>query len=603
MPVLVQAAASVVLAAGVFSAALYLFANHANGTFGFSSTFLSGRGALLVNTVVQGGPANRSGIRAGDVLSPPSATLVDRSVLSLFGNPPIVVAGDAAPVVRERHGTRSPVTLIAGYNTETPRFEALFFALVSLPMLALGWFIVWRKPSDGDAIVLGFMLQSFGLAMAIPDRVGPPLARLFFYEIFSSALFIFGVYCAALFFARYREGSGIARFIRRLSLYAASALTVIELLLMAATYLLPLFVGDVSILTVPTIIAVVGVPLLAFICFIDAFRSGNDVDRARLRWIGGSFFIGFSGPVFLPGAILILGSTYDVTDQLIFSSTFYVLAFGLTYAILKRRVVDVSFVINRALVFSAVSACVVGAFIALEWIAGTLFVNLSRATSLVIEAAIALVIGFSLRPLHDRTDRFVDRIFFAKRHAAEKALRQLAVEINFIRNREAVVARVQRDLVRYLEVTSIALYYRDDVEGDFAQIADAPEAPEFLDADDNAAVAMTVEEAPVHLDERDTRLRGEVAIPLAVRKVLVGALVLGHKRSGEAFAPDEMDSLRFLAGYLGAALAALSATLESTSTQSLLRELLIETREQRAQIQSLTQRLLALIEMRNAERP
>ncbi|MFN2450438.1 MAG: hypothetical protein ABR508_11735 [Candidatus Baltobacteraceae bacterium] len=592
MEACMRIAASCLLAAGLLFVGLYLFANRTNGTFGFTSTLLMGRAAVRVDSVDRAGAAQRAGIHAGDVFAPASGSWHDRAPLYLFANAPIVAAGDVGRIVLERGDSRRVVSLRAAANASSPAIEALFFALLAVPMLALGWFISWRKPGDRDAVLLGGMLQLFGVALAIPDRVGSPLARLVLYELTASTFFILGVYCALVFFAGYSRGAGFKRLLRRVCLYAGTAVTALEILLMSATYMLPAFVGDVSGLTGPSVACVVLVPVLAFVCLVDAFRAGTIIDRQRLRWIGGSFFLGFSGPMLLPGATLLMGSSYTVIDQVLFSATFYVLAAGLTYAVLKRRVVDVAFVLNRALVFSVVSGIVVACFIALEWLAGALLVNLSRPTSFIIEGGIAIVIGFSLRPIHDRTDHFIDRVFFAKRHAAEKALRHLATEVNFIRDRESLLARVQRDLTAYLETTAVCIYYRSDVQSDFALLCSTSDAAEFVDADDDAAVGMAVEEVPIELHTRVTNIAGELAVPMAVRKALMGILVVGHKRSGEAFAPDEIESLRFLAGYLATALASTSASDgASQTTDALLRELIAETRQQREEITMLHRRL------------
>lgn len=160
--------------------------------------------------------------------------------------------------------------------------------------------------------------------------------------------------------------------------------------------------------------------------------------------------------------------------------------------------------------------------------------------------------------------------------------------MQFIRERSALLERIERDLTEYVDATTVSVYFRDDALGDFLLLRSTGSMPEVIDADDDAAVALVVEEAPVELHRRRTRIPGELAIPLAVRKTLVGILILGERRSGEAYAPDEVESLRFLSGYLATALAVNSATREHPgTTDGSLDAILQELRLQRGELSSL----------------
>ncbi len=546
---------------------------------------------MRILAVDDAGPAQLAGLHSGDVLVPTGNALTERAPFFLFANAPLVARGDAVRVTAQHNGRSKDVTLVARANPSGLSYEALFFCLLATPMLLLGWLLLWRKAESGDAVTLGIMLLLFGLFIAAPDRVGSPLDRFAISEIFASANIIAAVMVAAIFFARYPEGLGIRRSRFRLALMRlAIAVSIVELGLMAFSYIGPAYVGSITWLLIPTVIVVAGPILAALLCFINAFRFGDQTERARLRWLGGAYFLGFTGPILIPPTSLLLGPRFTVVDQVAFESTLFILAFGLTYAVLRRRVVDITFVLNRALVFSAVSAIVVALFIGIEWLTGLLFLNISRSTSFLLEAGIAVAIGFSLRPIHKQVDRFIDRVFFAKRHAAERALHHLAAEVNFIRDRGALTGRVQRDLSTYLDVPLVSIYYRDDVQSDFSLIGSTENTAEFIDADDDAVVALTVQEQPIELHGRSTSLNGELAIPLAVRKALVGMLVLGERPSHEAYAPDEIESLRFLANNLAPSLA-VKAAPENALRTSILTEILAELRLQRKELKALGTRI------------
>jgi len=590
--------AAVLLLGGLVLVALYLFANRPAGTFGFTSTFLNGTPVARIDAVERG-PAQQAGLRAGDLIAARGTRFIDRTPLYLFGNAQIVAQGDTVQVRVGRNGAWRDLALTAGADPHSPPFEALYFSIIGVPILLLGWFVVWMKPRSSDAITLGIMLLILGLWASMPDRVGSPAYRFIQSEIVGSAFYILGVFAAAVFFARYPEGQGtrISR-LRRWLLAFVSVITLLELGRMAALFITPAYAGIVSWLQLPVPPIVLSL-LATLACFIDAFVHGDATQRMRLRWLGGSYFIGFAGPVFIPTATVVLGSRFTTLDQVLFESTMFVLAAGLTYAVLRRRVIDIAFVLNRALVFAVVSGAVITFFLAFEWLVGMLFVNISPRTSYFVDAVAAILIGVFLRPLHARVDHSIDRVFFAKRHAAENALRHLATEIPFIRERSALLERIERDLTTYTDAALVAIYFREDPQGDFLLLRSTDAAPntvpEIVDADDDAAVALAVDEAPVELHGRHTQMRGELAVPLAVRKLLVGMLVVGEKTSGEAYAPDELQSLRFLSGYLGTALASFSTPNragEETPT-ALLATLLSETRSQRGELRALSEDVAA----------
>jgi GAF domain-containing protein len=71
---------------------------------------------------------------------------------------------------------------------------------------------------------------------------------------------------------------------------------------------------------------------------------------------------------------------------------------------------------------------------------------------------------------------------------------------------------------------------------------------------DPAILAMRTWHEPVDLHRFDTTLEGERAFPMMARGRLLGVLVCGEKRNGEAFAPDESEALATVAHGVGTAI-------------------------------------------------
>jgi hypothetical protein len=207
---------------------------------------------------------------------------------------------------------------------------------------------------------------------------------------------------------------------------------------------------------------------------------------------------------------------------------------------------------------------------ALEWALSTVFVKFSHVTSTSLELMLALVLGFSLRGIHSRVDAFIDDLFFRSRHDAERALKTFAREVAYVTDPRVAVARAHAELVRRTGAEDAAVYVvtgADTVRVDPAESA----APDRVDLDDPALVRMRATRLPVALGDLASAFAGDRAFPMCVRDAITGAVVLGPKSNGEAYAPDEIATVETVVLALGNALDALqTAALKAEIARVLL---------------------------------
>ncbi len=219
----------------------------------------------------------------------------------------------------------------------------------------------------------------------------------------------------------------------------------------------------------------------------------------------------------------------------------FVAPLGLTYSLLNRRILDVGFAVNRAMVFSAVSIVIVGVFVLFEWVLGDWFSSTSHTANLAISAAVALSLGLSVRIIHARVDRALDAVFFRKRHEDEQALRAFAREAAYISDGPTLLARTSEILQQRAGASTVTFVLEQDA---FAPAGE----------NDRAIVALRAWHKVVDLHDLKTALHGEFAFPMVSRGRLVGALVIGSKASGESYAPDESEAITSIAHGVGGAL-------------------------------------------------
>jgi hypothetical protein len=257
-------------------------------------------------------------------------------------------------------------------------------------------------------------------------------------------------------------------------------------------------------------------------------------------------------------------------------------AVAFLYAVLRHRVVDITVVINRALVYALTTSLVLGLFALLESLIER--TTLGRSAGLLLELAVPLGLGVALSSVHRRIEHLVDRFIFRRQYRAETALRRFGEDCGFIREPERLFTLGVGEIARHTDATLVALYERSPGGEGYAcrrQMGE-PALPDSIPTDDRAFVALRARNAELALHDTPSDLGAEgYAYPLMLRGDLLGALVVGE-RPGEHYAADERALLFHVAHEIGAALFALRAQeLEAQvkESEARIREIEVRARE------------------------
>ena len=278
------------------------------------------------------------------------------------------------------------------------------------------------------------------------------------------------------------------------------------------------------------------VTALAF-AFTQGWREARSVDRERIRWISVSTAIGLGGLI-VTIVLEALGANEFVAVPFVFALA--AIPIGTAYAILRHRMLDIGFVINRALVFGAISALVVAALRLLEFILGKYVTSLGHVQSAVLEGLLALAIGVSLGRIHARVDSVVDTVFFRERHRAEASLRRVTREAAYVDDPQILAERVVAAVDRHANAAGTALYLTDG--STYAPFLTTLTNVEPMERNDVAVVRMRALGDPIDLEDLvretgPTQCPGAVAFPMIVRGQLLGVLACGPKRNLESTLP------------------------------------------------------------------
>jgi signal transduction histidine kinase len=241
-------------------------------------------------------------------------------------------------------------------------------------------------------------------------------------------------------------------------------------------------------------------------------------------------------------------ATLMVGDALMYLALLLIpLSIGI--ALLRYRLFDVDVLINRTLVYGALTACIIGLYVLVVGYLGVLFrTGGNLAISLLATGLVALL----FQPLHYRLQRGVNRLMYGERDDPYAVLSRLGQRLEATLAPESVLPTIIQTVKESLKLPYAAIALRQD---------------------NSFAVAAATGE-PV-----DDALR----LPLVYQNETVGQLLLAPRAPGESFSPADRRLLEDLAREAGVAVHAVRLTADLqrlTEDLQRSRERLVTAREE-----------------------
>ncbi|HKU67216.1 MAG TPA: GAF domain-containing protein [Candidatus Baltobacteraceae bacterium] len=492
-------------------------------------------GVVRIVAVRAHSSAARAGIRPGDRVTFGDTQMERARVLYA---PP----GSRVPVVV--NGSRTAI-LTAPPAYHDPSLWLPF--AIRLAFLVVAGLLAWRRFDDAASRSLAAFLWCFGLTIGMRNTVLPtPALTLVVEQIGSSVLLLLGAGFAAVFAATFPSGTAkpLPHLLARIAVWIAVASSIVAV----SSLWLANSAANTSLLNFFLLCAMAIIALFVVVTLIVAYLHGEFAERQRRKWV--FFFLAIAlGAIGADLAFIALGGYNFIVDL---ATLPFVAAtpFGLAYVILRHRVIDVGFVLNRAVVYTAVSVIVVGVFVMVETLLAKYVESTSHVTSTAVQLAVALALGFSIRYVHARVDRFVDNVLFRERHLAEAAIRTFAHDASYITDLDVLLTRCVQIVEHHAKTLGSGVWLADDAGIYTARAGTFAIAP-AVDENDPALVSMRARHVNVHVRDCGSALPGVRAFPMIVRGELLGILVCGQKLDDDTYAPDEEDALASLAAAVG----------------------------------------------------
>lgn len=288
------------------------------------------------------------------------------------------------------------------------------------------------------------------------------------------------------------------------------------------------------------------------------FGQASGAQRNRIKLVAATI------AMFLLQGLLVLIATFlsslanFVTVRIIADALTVCAAALLAFSMLRHKLFDFGFVVNRTLVFGVVSFVLLACFGLGEKLVDALIPESWRGGSAVIEGIIALGLFLSFHRLHDWIEARIERLLFRAWHDNEAALHGFVERAEHYERRDTLALDAAREFHRFTR-TNAALFWRD-VSGDFVLLAAAPSWPQSaIDADDRALTQARANRGAVDVTAGGSALAAELVLPVIDHGTLLGFVAVAPKPNGIGYRPDEVAAMTSAAQRIGLDLQAMRA--------------------------------------------
>jgi hypothetical protein len=206
-----------------------------------------------------------------------------------------------------------------------------------------------------------------------------------------------------------------------------------------------------------TNIGMLSAAALSVVSLVQRYRQGGLIERAQIRCIA-------LGAVLLAACFIVASFQIEPFSDLSWGLGFALLSLqpiAIFFAITRYRLFEIDRLINRTLVYGALTAILAGIFTAGIGLAQRLFIATTGETSDAAIVMTTLVVATAYAPLRRRLEAIIDRRFKYE-HRRFGAYREDVLRVLGVLDPTRAAQRLVSEAVRELEATGGAVVDRED---------------------------------------------------------------------------------------------------------------------------------------------
>jgi hypothetical protein len=204
--------------------------------------------------------------------------------------------------------------------------------------------------------------------------------------------------------------------------------------------------------------------VVSIVALFRRYSRAAEHERVQLRWVasGGGVFLAVY-LLTLPLASVLGVSEQSTTGQVITAVSqtgFAALPIAIGYAILRHRLYDIDVVINRALVYAALTAILAATYVGSVLLLQLLLNGITGDSSLAV-AGSTLAVAAVFRPARARIQGAVDRRFFRRKYDAQLTLEAFSSRLRDEVDLRALSAELNAVVRETLQPSHLSLWLRE----------------------------------------------------------------------------------------------------------------------------------------------
>jgi PAS domain S-box-containing protein len=295
-------------------------------------------------------------------------------------------------------------------------------------------------------------------------------------------------------------------------------------------------------------------------------RIATGLRKLQLRYLLLGILLGAAGAV---TTNVVIPLVWKTSQYSVLGPYFSLLMVSFSaHAIIRHRLMDIRLVVQRGFVFLLSVATAGAIFIAIIATISPLTATKAHDLPLALQVTVALGIALAFQPLKQRIQNALDRYLYRESYDYRAIIREASRTVASLLNLKSLVEYLCKTVGDTLRPDSVAVFVRDSmqdrldlvalesiVDSDKTELVDSLSTssplPTFLERyrrpllRDDLGSAVTGRDAELAIEQL-TALGGEFAIPMLSEGDLIGLLVVGPKRSGDAYFSDDLELLSTL---------------------------------------------------------
>lgn len=317
--------------------------------------------------------------------------------------------------------------------------------------------------------------------------------------------------------------------------------------------------------------------VLSFYEFIHKYQESQGINRLQMRYLGLGFFLSL---IIAMCTNLLLPALGIVDYNWVGPGSSLILMGFIAYAILKHRLLDITFIIRKSLIYTFLLGIFTGIYLVFLDLASTFFSAFAGFSSMAFSLFLLVFFAMIFQPLKLYFQERIDKVFFRERYALAKSLENLGDKVIQIVDKKELIEFICFQLKKALQTDKIYVFLKEGKNQTYyspVQFDSSQKIIEFNEQD-GFITALKQSKQVIFIGDFDSekgvvnselkKLGIDMALVLKEKKGLLGFILVEKENALFYYSSEEEKLLNQLSHYLSIALENALLAEEKVSTQT-----------------------------------